>query len=344
MSKPNGHDIHSAEARQMLRTGKIPEPPKPVFTWASVPCVFDFEAHVTWLVADLIPEAAITLITGDAGTGKSIFATALAGAIVRGEAFLGFESQRRRVVYLDRENPLAVVKQHLNDLYITRTADLIYWGGWCEVQADGPGAASLIELAAAEKPLFIFDSLIAFNPGDEQDATETRGFLRLFRRLANAGATVVILHHTGKCENAKDYRGSSDIIASVDIAWKLSKGGEAAGPLGDLKLTPFKNRIGSARPLFFRFESGAFMPPLGPEAPKPPIEILRAIIRVNPGLSGRKLKALVMEQGISKHKTEEMLAEGLKRGEFELTGRGGFKLGESRLDYDCPGEPGQCPE
>jgi hypothetical protein len=34
--------------------------------------------------------------------------------------------------------------------------------------------------------------------------------------------TIITLHHTGKAESAQDYRASSDIKASVDIAYKLT--------------------------------------------------------------------------------------------------------------------------
>ena len=86
---------------------------KVIFTYRDVPSVWDFEARVTWLIEDLIPEGAITLITGDLGHGKTIFATAMAGAIVTGGTFLNRQAQKRKVLYPDRENPLSLVKQHL---------------------------------------------------------------------------------------------------------------------------------------------------------------------------------------------------------------------------------------
>ena len=67
----------------------------------------------------------------------------------------------------------------------------------------------VIEFVKQYQPLLIYDSqLIEFNPGSEQSSTETRAFMRHFRALANLGATIVILHHTGKAETSKPYRGS----------------------------------------------------------------------------------------------------------------------------------------
>ena len=43
-----------------------------------------------------------------------------------------------------------------------------------------------------------------------------------FRKLTVSGATVIILHHRGKSE-FQDYRGSSEIIAGVDVAFSIRK-------------------------------------------------------------------------------------------------------------------------
>ena len=60
------------------------------------------------------------------------------------------------------------------------------------------------------RPLIIIDSMSAFHGGDENSASETRAFLNQARQLADLGATPIVLHHDGKADTAKDYRGSSD--------------------------------------------------------------------------------------------------------------------------------------
>ncbi len=295
-----------------------------VFTWANVPSVFDFEAEITWIVDGLIPEGAITLFTGDAGVGKSIFATSMAGAIVRCEPFLGRATTQRMVLYCDRENGLAVVKQHLFDLKIGRTDDLVYWGTWCGRPPDGPGAASLLELARDRKPVIIFDSLVAFHPGDEQDASETRRFLQLFRNLAAAGATVVVLHHIGKSDGAKQYRGSSDIKAAVDCAYLLERSaGDPAGLLSDLRLVPFKNRIGASTPLQLTFENGVFRTHVRSETTR---ETVERLVSESPGSSYDELTARARSAGLSKHQAEDELSKGVAEARFEVRRVGHKKL------------------
>ena len=301
-----GHVDHASNNAAPKKT-KV----RPIFTYASVPCVWDYESEVRYVIPDLLPEAAITLITGDSGHGKTIFVTAMAGAIVTGGEFLGRQAERRKVIYLDRENGLALVKKHLFDLRIKRTPDLIYWGNWCEFPPDGPASVSLLELARAEKPVLIFDSLIAFHTGDEQDASETRRFLQYFRNLAAAGATVILLHHIGKGDNARQYRGSTDIKASVDIAWLLEKLGDPAGLLSDLRLVPFKNRIGTCNTVPVAFRDGYFLTEQRAESNR---EIFERVVRMNPNSTGVDIVKLGMAAGLGKTRIEEFLLEGVLHG------------------------------
>lgn len=53
--------------------------------------------------------------------------------------------------------------------------------------------------------------------------------LSCFRNLAAAGATVLIIHHTGKGDGTKEYRGSSDIVAAVDAAFVVERSAGANG-------------------------------------------------------------------------------------------------------------------
>jgi len=289
-----------------------------IFSYRDVPCVWDFEAkEMSYIIPDILPEAAISLFTGDSGTGKSVLATAMAGAIITGGLFLDRQAVQRKVLYLDREQPVALVKKHLFDLHIARNPDLIIWGGWCEQEATGPASVELLEFARAEKPVMIFDPLIAFHTGDEQDATETRRYLAYYRVLTNAGATIALLHHTGKSETAKHYRGSTDIKASVDMAWLLERlGDNPAGPLKDLRLVPFKNKMGGSEPIPISFRDGAFVP--SGERPPTQREILERILRTNPNSTARKVRELGMAAGLPKYRIEQLLVEGVQNGWIQV--------------------------
>jgi len=204
--------------------------------------IWSLDAEIEWLIEDMIPLKAITLLTAEAGTGKTWVAQAIAGAVAHGRPFLGREVKQRPVLYLDGENPLALVLSRLNDLNIDATDALGIWGGWHSSEPPGPDDDRLLKFAKEHQPLIIFDSLVFFHTGDEQSATETRAFMNFFRKLAYAGATILVLHHTGKGRSSKRYRGSSDIEASVDMAYHL-EGTRKGGPLDRLRMTCFKSRF-----------------------------------------------------------------------------------------------------
>jgi len=75
-----------------------------------------------------------------------------------------------------------------------------------------------------------------FHEADENSATQMAPVMASLRELANAGASVVVLHHKSKSETSS-YRGSSDIVAGADAAFALAKRD------GLLELRTIKNRF-----------------------------------------------------------------------------------------------------
>jgi AAA domain len=264
------------------------------------------DAEITWLVEDLVAEAAVTLLSGDSGAGKSTFTLALAGAVAHGREFLGRKTIMREVVVVDKENPLATEKERLNRLRIAETPNLRIWGGWNDPQPEGPMSPALID-HARRCPLLVFDSLVAFHPGSEQDSSETRKFMDGFRRLAAAGASVLVIHHSGKSEGSKQYRGSSDIKASVDTALHLASRNPMS--IESLVLTPFKQRIGGTSPIQIEFRNGSFEQS-GPLDRR----IVENIVRVKPGSNSSEIVAEARAQGVSKHRAEALLLQGKRDG------------------------------
>jgi len=196
---------------------------------------------------------------------------------------------------LDRENGPAIVRERLDRLGIERTTNLHVWGGWCDEQAPGPTDDRVVEFARRKRPLIICDSLVAFHPGKEQDATETRRFLDGFRRLGYLGAAVCLIHHTGKGDQSQDYRGSSDFIAAVDAAFTL-EAIDGGLTIGKLKLRCIKSRMTPGRTLLLDYneDSGFALSddPLAAErnAARASVE---EIVRDNPDIEKTALEAAV---------------------------------------------------
>lgn len=292
---------------------------------SALPSVWDQDSSIDWLVEGMIPRGSVTLISAESGTGKTWLAYALAAAVARGVDFLGRTVHRAPVVYLDGENPLYVVQRNLRDLGIDPIPDLRVWGGWNEESPPGPNDTRILSFVREQKPLLIWDSLVEFNTGDEQSSTEMRRFMKFFRALAHLGATIIILHHTGKSKSSGTYRGSSDIKASVDVAY-LVTGSTRSGKLHRLTMDPFKSRIapGQKFAMEFRERKGFFGIDVPKQAAKPdPFDTVRRIVMDNPKSNATRIKELAKPLGVSKGKVDEVLGSG----EFSFEpGKGSEKL------------------
>jgi RecA-family ATPase len=106
-----------------------------------------------------------------------------------------------------------------------------------------------------------------------------------FRQLANNGATVVVIHHTGKGEQTKKYRGSSDIQASIDAGWLLTAKKRL---LKCLELSSWKFREGEVDTITFGFTDEGFqlIDPNFINEDNPHWMRIADVIKANPGLKG----------------------------------------------------------
>ena len=223
---------------------------------------------IEWMVEGILPRASVTLLAGEPGSYKTWLALALLRDVATGGNFLGRKCAQASVLYLDRENPLAVMRERLAVLGIEQSAaaDCRIWGGWLADAPPGIGDFRILEIARERRPLIVFDSLIRFHAAaDENSATEMSMVMADLRALANAGATVVALHHKPKSDGSH-YRGSSDIAGGVDTALAVSRDRDA----GLLRLECFKSRFAEEFSLTLRPEltgEGDFVVSDSPEAP-----------------------------------------------------------------------------
>jgi hypothetical protein len=208
----------------------------------TLPDIWDANVEQEWLVDHMIPKSSVTTLTGESGSGKSSVVLALAYAVATGVPFAGRETKQTPVLFVDGENGLYVYTERFKRFDIKPTPNMKFWGIWNnDLSPQGPDYQGVIEYAKEFQPVIIYDSLVAFHPGSEQDSSETRAYMNLFRKLSSLGATVIVLHHTGKGESTHLYRGSSDIPASSDTCWLLL----AKKPLlKHITLTSFKSREG----------------------------------------------------------------------------------------------------
>jgi AAA domain len=286
----------------------------------NIPTVRSFDSHgVAFIIKDLIGAGCVNMLSGESGHGKSTLATAMAAAIAKGEDFAGRPCSKRAVLILDRENGIDVMQERYARLGITDESGLIVWGGWLEEDAPDPGSPVIFDWVSKTepKPVVVIDTLVAFLARDENNASEVREFMAGLRRIANAGAAVIALHHTGKAETAKDYRGSSDFKGSIDIGIHVHNFGETE--LTKLRLKAFKSRFAMDREIVLDYSHGRFTSDNRPNAAIRTItEQLTELLRQHPNIKKSEFEALAGARGLGRNRGRTFLDDGVNLGEIEI--------------------------
>src|SRR5260370_16576365 len=133
-----------------------------------------------------------------------------------------------------------------------------------------------------------------------------------YRTLTKMGATPVLLHHIGKSETSKDYRGSSDYKASIDIGYKLTNLGDGTR-LGMLELRPFKQRFSVEPVLRFLYRDGIFSVDQA-EICKSVTEKLADLLKANPDSTKAQFEALAAARNLGRNCARDFLENGIERG------------------------------
>lgn len=287
-------------ARQTYATGQ---------TYRSIddiPTIAESTATKIEYIRPELPRGAVVALTGDSASGKSTLATAWARD--------GFQNKGIPFLFLDRENPLTVVADRIARLGLEEGPGRKFWGGWLGEQAPQPDSPIVRAFAKEHKGLIVIDSFTAFVEGDQNDASVVRGFMHRCRRLADLGATSLVIHHDGKAEIAKDYRGSSDFKAAIDIGFHVTNSG-VSRQLDNLVLRPYKTRFGGfSESVTYRYAGGKVVRGEAPEASQTVSEQLTTILRLNPGIRGKQFEELARDRNIGRDRAREFLFSGLKAG------------------------------
>jgi len=195
-------------------------------------------AEPNWIIPGLIVENHFHLLAGAPGTMKSTFALWISKVALR----LEFD-----VVYIDLENSDQLVKGRWDWLQLGDGKGLTYWNDSTAIPIELRPPAELSEEMymplARPKRLMIFDSLTRFHGEDENTISAMAPVMHFFRRCVNRGATVLVLHHSGKRHKGRDasVRGSSDFTAAPDVVHAIVKFSDQ--PIPVLTIQTKKNRF-----------------------------------------------------------------------------------------------------
>lgn len=214
-----------------------------------------------WVVDELLPDEGITLLSGSPGSFKTWLFMEIAVKVAKGELVFGhFKSKQTGVLVIDEESGKRRLQKRFKQLGATEDVPIHY------LSRVGYKMNQLYATAIAQKArelgagLIVFDSYTRFNSGDENASGDTSTLMDYYRQLADAGFSVLILHHNrkeyaGQNNNpAQSMRGSSDLLANADCHIAVSRTGQSEF----VKLSQTKNRdIWESVPFELRFHENA---------------------------------------------------------------------------------------
>jgi hypothetical protein len=278
------------------------------------------------------------LIHATAKTGKSMFALNIALAIATGSDFLGMDTIKSKVLYLQTEISSTGLSDRIDSMLRGMPENLYEYAqenlliADTRIRIDIPQQLeALKKQVETELPsLLIIDPFYDLHNKNEDNAAEMAPLLSNIREIARSvGCAVILIHHQGKKGEGQSSnaghacRGSSAFADVPDSSVSLSKdkGGYSMRGI-------FRNRA-SLEEFRLQFDEKSFLFSPGSEMPKKVKTrdlIINEIKKSQDGLTKKELVDLLgSKQGIQasavQKQIETLRAEGLLslKGEFKST-------------------------
>jgi RecA/RadA recombinase len=192
-------------------------------------------ANQQWLIDGVLPADAFGVIFGPSGSYKSFIALDMSASIASAHQWHGRDVDNAgHVIYIGAEGASGLhlrkkaweIRHHLpmRNLGILGSAVTINSAVECEhlVQLCLEAADSIGE----DVKLIVIDTLARSFAGDENSASDMGAFVKSCDRIRErTGATVLVIHHSGK-DAEKGARGSSALRAACDFEFKVTSSGK----------------------------------------------------------------------------------------------------------------------
>ncbi|MEA4811847.1 MAG: AAA family ATPase [Anaerolineaceae bacterium] len=218
-----------------------------------------------WTIPQWIPEGSVVLLAGAAGCGKSFLGLQAAIGLAGGGNAWGEEIKEwRKVLYLGADTNahlfgqrLALLTKGLSKKQKQAVGENFYVKMEPVVLAENK--ALWDDVIALEAGFIVVDCLVRYLEGNTDTViARTSPLFSILRTFAGIGSAVLVLHHFNKDKTlgtdrkslARQIRGSSDLMASVDVAYGL----ESDGQNGLMKTV--KNRVEQERRVGLGFKFG----------------------------------------------------------------------------------------
>lgn len=198
---------------------------------AGFPLIFGYEGFDTqnsYLVKGLLPTNSMCSIYGPSGSFKSFVAVSIACHVAMGKEWDGKRVEQGSVLYIVGEGGAGVARRfrawadEYNDgrdiPNIARIPMPVFMADDQQVSLLSVAAEKVKQQTGQPVKLIVIDTVArCFGAGDENRAADMGAFIKgcdLIKSLT--GATVLLIHHTGKSEE-NGARGSSALRAALDV-------------------------------------------------------------------------------------------------------------------------------
>lgn len=265
-----------------------------------------------FLIDGFLVQKSIAMLGGPVAQRKSIIALNIAHALCTGEPLFGYfdvSERPARTVYLCPEVGAASFVKRIKQIGLGA-----FVGKTLFVQTMSEEATALDELnEELSGAVVIVDTITRFIEGDENKSEDMRKFAQKVFRLVNAGATVVLLHHSkkGSAGTLDDgLRGSSELAAFVDSGW-VTELDDTKKPYESLsKMRNVKQRDFESDPFQLKPSPGSYYLTMeGDPAPEAVVrgrkeeaarEAMAAILKESPQMGINKLRTVLKAKGHGK--------------------------------------------
>lgn len=191
-----------------------------------------YDHEVDYLLKGLLPQKSFCSIFGASGSYKSFLAVSWACHISQGLAWDGHKVTQGSVIYIAGEGGVGIPRriqawskahnQNVDDLYVI---DEPVFPSEREDAQELLNAVKIVQHETGHPvKLIIIDTLArCFGNADENVARDMGAFVKACDFVKErTGATILVVHHSGKDEN-KGARGSSSLKGALDAEFQVSR-------------------------------------------------------------------------------------------------------------------------
>jgi hypothetical protein len=175
------------------------------------------EVELKGHVADLVYPGCLAVVAAPKYTGKSLVALMLGVAASTGSRFRGEQLETLRVLYVDRDNPVQIIRSRLHRIGVLGAEHFKLL-----TRVDAPPLTdrrAWLALPWQDYDVVIVDSIGSATEGvSEKEGRETQKFLATLKDLAARELAMVLLDNTNKA--GENYRGRGEKADAVDILYE----------------------------------------------------------------------------------------------------------------------------